>query len=77
MKRFAFYVFQSYPVNNVDQFETFKTNESISADNKSSRISSVLQKLYFLLFYYTSWSVYSYPMVINVFNKLMITLTRI
>ena len=55
--------------NNDDQFETFKTNESISADNKSSRISSVLQKLYFLLFYYTSWSVYSYPMVINVFNK--------
>ena len=55
--------------NNDDQFETFKTNEASSVENKSSRISSILQKLYFLLFYYTSWSVYTYPMVINVFNK--------
>jgi hypothetical protein len=55
--------------NNDDQFENFKTNKASSIDNKSSRISSILQKLYFLLFYYTSWSIYTYPMVINVFNK--------
>ena len=55
--------------NNNEQFEVFKIDQSISLDNNSSRIFNILQKLYFLLFYYTSWSVYTYPMVINVFNK--------
>lgn len=55
--------------NNNDQFEIFKIDETTSVDNKSSKIFTILQKLYFLLFYYTSWSIYTYPMVINVFNK--------
>ena len=55
--------------NNDDQFEIFKIDESIPLKNKSSRISNILQKIYFLFFYYASWSIYTYPMVINVFNK--------
>ena len=55
--------------NNNDQFEIFKSEKTSFIADNNSRISKTLQKIYFLLFYYTSWSVYTYPMVIDVFNK--------
>ena len=55
--------------NNDGQFEIFKSEKSSLIAENNSRISKTLQKIYFLLFYYTSWSVYTYPMVIDVFNK--------
>jgi hypothetical protein len=52
-----------------DSFELFEYSKNNFSTKKLSRVTSLFLKLYSLLFYYTSWSVYTYPRVLNIFNK--------
>ena len=52
-----------------DSFEIFKYNKDNLFTEKRSRITSLFLKFSSLLFYYTSWSVYTYPRIINIFTK--------
>ena len=54
---------------NLDAFKTFQYNKNNSSTEKNSRVIALFLKIYSLLFYYTSWSVYAYPRILNIFTK--------
>ena len=64
------YLFNDTKSQNPDNFPNFNTEEKTE---RSSSITNIVKKIYSLLFYYTSWSLYKYPRVLNVFdnNKLI------
>ena len=64
------YLFNNTKSQNHESFLSFINK---TEDERSSNIINVLKKLYSLLFYYTSWSLYKYPRVLNIFdnNKLI------
>jgi len=64
------YLFNDSKNQNPYDFPNFNTKGKAE---RSSSIANVVKKIYFLLFYYTSWSLYKYPRVLNIFddNKLI------
>ena len=60
-----------------DSFELFKYSKNNLSTKKLSRVASLFFKFYSLLFYYTSWSVYTYPRIVNIFNRNILDEKRI
>ena len=63
--------------NNKTSFELFEYSKNNFSTRNLSRVSSLFFKLYSLLFYYTSWSVYIYPRILNIFSKNILDETRV